>query len=418
MTADRDTNRRDAEMPGAATTASARRIAAFVGWAAPACIAASLLWPVGMAASVLVLMAFGAWCFFSGAWRWKAEDAPSAVMNATFALYAFGSAGISWWHADPLPHFEQYLPFLGAGLLAIGLRVAAIPPFRVAAAFAVAALAGAAGSIFQVLGATGTYRANFYAFSTWFGAIGALYAVACGGMLLWAARSRAQETLIALGALGGIAVALLSGSKGSWLALGLATPLLGAIMLRDKPLAKIAGWLALCMALVGAAVLAPHSPVIPRIRQAVERHGDPERMAFWEEAVGLARSHPALGAGRQAMIDRLAAAQLRLEGVPLERPHNNAHNEYLDILATRGVAGLALALAALAIPAAVFLHLWRRGPVPLAAATGLVFVLAFATIGAGDVQFAVNSKRMTYLFFVLFCATCASPPQATTTRKT
>lgn len=359
-----------------------------------------------------MLMGFGAWCFFSGAWRWRHEDKPSAAMNAMFALYALGSAAISWWHGDPLPNFEQYLPFLGACLLAIGLRVAAIPPFRIGAAFALAALAGAAGSTVQVLAAAGTYRANFYAYSTWFGAIGALYALACGGMLLWACRSRLQESLLALGALGGMTVALLSGSKGSWLALAVAGPLLGALIFRDKSFRRCIPWLCAFAALVVAAVFVPHSPVIPRIQQAAERRGDPERMAFWQEAASLAKSHPVFGSGRKAMIDRLAAVQLRLEGVPLARPHNNAHNEYLDILATRGAAGLALALAALVVPAAVFLRLWIRGTVPLAAASGFVFVVAFAVIGAGDVQFAINAKRMTYLFFVLFCATCASPTQA------
>ena len=95
-------------------------------------------------------------------------------------------------------------------------------------------------------------------------------------------------------------------------------------------------------------------------------------------------------------------------GVPLDEAPNDAHNEYLDILAARGSVGLFFTLSALAAPFAVFWRLRQRPGAQAAAKTGALFVLAFAVAGLTDVQFAVNMKRMIYLFAVLFLLVAAT----------
>ncbi|MBE2179381.1 MAG: O-antigen ligase family protein [Chthoniobacterales bacterium] len=385
--------------------------------AAALCVASSLLWPHGMMAASVVLMVFGSWCLMSRRWCWGPEDNPAAWINLTFAVYALGSSAISWFHGDPVANLEQYLPFLGAGLLAVGFRMAAPRPFLIGAAFAAAAILAGSASIVQVLGAEEMHRANFLAFSTWFGTMGALCAVICAGFLGWpeaAEGSPARKAILAAGVAGGIAVALLSGSKGAWLQLLAAGPFAVLwIMRRATAKGALIGLLVIFSGIIAAALL-PHSPIVPRIKEALHE-GDRLRLAYWHDAWEMAEEHSLLGGGRAALKERLNATSLEVRsGIPLGQPPNDAHNEYLDVFAARGGAGLLLILAAYVVPLAVLLHLMfhcpgSRGP----AAIGLLFIIAFAAGGLTGVQFAVNSLRMMFLFVVLFCVTAATSKPCT-----
>lgn len=375
------------------------------------CVASSLLWPHGVMAACIVLMAFGLLCLVSRRWRWEPRDNPAAWTNLTFALYALGSSAISWIHDDPVANLEQYLPFLGAGLLAVGFRMADPRPFLIGAAFAAAAILAGCASIVQVLGAEEMHRANFLAFSTWFGAMGALCAIICAGFLGWpeAAGSPSRKAILAAGVAGGVVVALLSGSKGAWLQLLAAGPFATLwIMRRMSGKAALIGILAISAGFTSATLL-PNSPIVPRIKEAFHE-GDRLRLAYWNDAWEMAKEHPSLGGGRVALKERLHATSLEIRsGIPLEQPPNDAHNEYLDVLAARGSAGLLLLLAACIVPLAVLLHLMSvseesRAP----AAIGVLFIIAFAVGGLTGVQLAVNSLRMIFLFVVLFCITAAT----------
>lgn len=403
---------RTRSVPDPSRFAAAGELAApVVTGAAALCVASSLLWPHGMMAASVILMTFGLWCLLSQRWRWEDRDNPAARINLTFAIYALGSSAISWMHGDPIANLEQYLPFLGAGLLAVGLRAASPAPFVMGAAFAAAAILAGGASIAQVLGAEGMHRANFLAFSTWFGSMGALCTVICAGCLGWteAAGTPARKAVLAAGVAGGIVVALLSGSKGSWLQLLAAGPLAALwIMCRSTRKAAVVGIIAISAGIAAAALL-PNNPVVPRIKEALHE-GDRLRLAYWSDAWDMARQHVWLGGGRVALKERLNATSLEVRsGIPLEQPPNDAHNEYLDVLASRGLAGLLLILAGYAVPLAVLLLLMVRVPGSRgAAATGVLFIIAFAAGGLTGVQFAVNSLRMTFLFVVLFCVTAAT----------
>lgn len=357
------------------------------------------------------MMLFGAWCLVSGRWRWENRDKPVGLIILTLGIYAAGSSAISWAHGDPLSNFVQYLPFLGAGFLAIGLRVAAPSPVLIGGAFAAAAVLAGGASIVQVLAAGETHRANFLAFSTWFGTRGALYAIICASLLGWAAAadSAARRGMYATGFYGGVATALLSGSKGALLPLLAVAPFAFLRVFRRSRGIHTVVWVALVVLSVSVVTLLPHSPVIPRIKEAL-REGDRLRWAYWNESWSLAYQKPWLGAGRTALKEQLNTASLKVrEGTPLEEAPQNAHNEYIDILGARGTVGLALTIGCYIVPLLVF---WRlrnctaqsEGP----AAAGLLFLCAFAVRGLTDVQFAVYADRMTFLFVVLYFASAAS----------
>lgn len=385
-------------------------LAAALEWAVAACIAVSLIWPLGMMAASSLLMAFGLWCFLSGRWKWQPTDKPSAIMNATFAAYAAGSAAVIWLHGEAPENYEQYLPFLGAGLFAVGLRVAAPRPSLIGSAFAGAAILAAAACIAQVATAGEMHRARFFLVSTTFGTMGALYAIICMAMMGWtaAAESGRQRAVLAAGAACGVIVALLSGSKGAWLPLAVIGPPAFLCATRKHSWRRKTAWLAVPAVIAGAMALLPNSPVIPRIKEALHE-GDPCRLAYWHVSLKLFREQPWTGVPRDDLRRQLDSAALRVRNnvqFP-EGPPREAHNEYLDALANRGLAGFALVLAALGVPLAVLARLrpGERGP----ATAGILFVLAFALSGLTDALFVINIKRMTFLFFVLFCAMAATP---------
>lgn len=373
--------------------------------------AAMPLVPEGAMAASICIMLVGLWALLSGSWVWEKHDTPVALVNATFAIYALGSAAVSLSRSDDFSQLEQFLPFLGAPLLGIGFRMTRLPLERVGQALAIGAMSAAAFCLWQTLAAESTHRAEISVFSTWLGTAGALYAVFCLGAAIWGAAETWPRRLLLVGAASGALVAMLSGSKGSWLVLLACAPVFvwGGVARAGWRKSAFAAGTALGLLAIGAVV--PNSPVIPRLKEAAEVGGDRLRAAYWQEAYLLFRQSPALGSGREAVRAKLLAASLQVRGgVPLEEAPNDAHNEYLDVLAARGGVGVLLTILALTVPFAVFWRLRRRpnAEAKAAAKVGLVFIFAFAVAGLTDVQFAVNMKRMIYLFAVLFLLVAAT----------
>jgi len=386
-----------------------------IHWLVAGGISVSLLLPQGMMFVSACLMVVGLWCLLTRRWTWQRQDDPSALINLAFALFAFGCAGIMWLHGEKGAHYEPYLPFLGAGLLAIGLRVADLRASLVGGSLAVAAAAAAMASAFTVATADSVHRAEFVAVGTTFGAMGAIYAVVCAGLLGSVAGKHpvAQRVLLVAGIVGGVAVALLSGSKGSWIPLLVVLPL--ALWFAGRRLTLRVRLVCIVLLVAGAAtaVMMPNSSVIPRTAEWW-REGDKFRRAYWTEAIGMFEEQPWIGLGRAELQQRLDRAALSVRPYAShEKPPMDAHNEYLDTLATRGAIGLLFLLSVFVIPLAVFFHLCRRGdPAMSVAVCGILFIMAFALGGMTDVLFMQNTKRMTYLFLVLFFAITATaqPP--------
>jgi O-antigen ligase len=382
-----------------------------IHWLVAGGISVSLLLPHGMMFVSSCLMVFGLWCLLTRRWTWQREDDPLALINLAFAVYALGSAGILWAHGENGEHYEPYLPFLGAGLLGIGLRVARLPASLVGSALAVAAVSAAAASAFSVFTAESVHRAEFVAVGTTFGAMGAIYAVVCAGLLSCVEGKHpvAQRALLVAGIIGGLAVALLSGSKGSWIPLLAVLPLALWFASRRLRLRLRLGCAILLIACAAGAILLPNSSVIPRTAEWW-RDGDKFRRAYWTEAAGMFREQPVIGVGRAELRQRLDRAALSVRPYAShERPPTDAHNEYLDTLATRGGIGLLFLLPVFAVPLLVlFRFRHAAGLAGGAAVCGLLFIVAFALGGLTDVLFMQGAKRMTYLFLVLFFATTAT----------
>jgi O-antigen ligase len=134
-------------------------------------------------------------------------------------------------------------------------------------------------------------------------------------------------------------------------------------------------------------------------------------MAYWKESAEMIKASPLFGVGRREVSRRLVDLTTRQYGSPLpQEATRDLHNEYLDILAARGVLGLVLVLSALGVPVVLLARSARdhENSSRDLAVTGILFVVAFAICGLTDVQFQINAKRMTYVLGVVLFVHFAS----------
>ena len=371
-------------------------------------LALSLLSPHAIMTACAVGMIYGAWRLADGTWKWEARDNSAAVVNFTVVAFALGSAAICRFKGEPSGELEPYLSLLGAPLLGIGLRTMSPRPSLIAGALAAAAVLGAAAALWQICSAHEMQRASTQVAATSFGALGAIYAVVCAAMTPWAAQTRSSRTLLAVGTGAGVIVAVLSGSRGAWVILAVVLPVAVLSGLTKASRRKsIAFGLALAAVAVGSAAL-PNNPVGERVRETL-RIGDPLRAAFARESARAFLSQPWSGIKRDDFAANLDRAWLSVRAYAShESPPRHSHNELLDAAAVRGAGGVLLNAMVLAVPIAV---LWRlakgeRGFGP--ATTGLLFMAAFLLAGTTDLLLQLTSRRMTFLFIVLFCVIAAT----------
>jgi O-antigen ligase len=207
------------------------------------------------------------------------------------------------------------------------------------------------------------------------------------------------------GALAGLAASLLSGSRGGWIVLLFALP----VLVRHRRLlpSKLAvAMVALAGLLLAAVLCLPQTGVRQRLAGAADDigsyvDGKPTatslsiRLELWKAARMLIREHPLTGQETDAYKERMRkwVAQGRLKPIvfaPPEPPH--LHNDALQVLVTRGIPGFAIWSATLIAPLLFFSRMLggapgavyaRRAP----ALAGTLLVLAYFGFGFTEVMF-------------------------------
>lgn len=390
------------------TAALSKRLQAPATTLVAAGLTLSLLTPHAIMAACVCAMLYGAVCLWDGTWTWEPRDNPAAAVNFSIVAFALGSAALCWLKSEPSGELEPYLSLLGAPLLGVGLRRLELRPSIVGTSLAAAAILGACVGVWQVVTASEIHRASTQVAATSFGMLGAVYAVICTAMLSWSGSAPYTKALLRSGAIAGIVVAVLSGSRGSWLILAVVLPV---AIFSDFAPGNRRKVLTVCLALVlvgAASALLPNNPLADRVRETL-RVGDPLRAAFSRESVKAFVSDPWGGMRREDFAANLDRAWLAVRPyAPHETPPQHAHNELLDAAAVRGIGGLLLNILVLAVPIVV---LWRyakneHGSGP--ATTGLLFMAAFLLAGTTDLLLQLTARRMTFLFVVLFCVITAT----------
>jgi len=236
-------------------------------------------------------------------------------------------------------------------------------------------------------------------------------AVAMGLMAMCSLNtSKLLRYLAPLALLAGLAASALSGARGSWLAMMLASvPLAryGSRMHGKRMLVVLAVAAALCV----LAYFIPASGVEERVAigiSDVQRYltrGDATtslgiRMELWKASWLMFEGQPWLGVGRDNFD--VALQTLAAKGLIQRSPalgFSSGHNDILHTLATGGLLDLSVLLAMYAAPFQFFRHMLHaedKGQRP-AALAGMVMVVCFIGFGLTDVMFWLMATKLFYI---------------------
>lgn len=228
-------------------------------------------------------------------------------------------------------------------------------------------------------------------------------------------RRRSSLFLYFAGALAGVGASLLSGTKGSWLAVAVvifvAYRATGASVARWK--LNVAG-LAFLGLLVTMA-LRPEVSVVPRLKDtadAVQRWlatGDASndsfghRMQMWQFGGTVASEQMLIGFGKEGMIERKWQAIQTGQFDTAIGKYVTLHNEFLNMWVTKGALGTIALLWVYGSALMLFVSL-REHPLPSVrslSTAGTALIVLYILFGLWEVAFQLNSYRNVFLFWVV-----------------
>ncbi|WP_329113479.1 O-antigen ligase family protein [Streptomyces sp. NBC_01465] len=290
---------------------------------------------------VLVLSGCAVWALVTAAGR---EARPEGVLLAVLAL----AAGYAW-----------------------GRICGTLLPVAAAVAAALAALGLAVGSRHGVPGATSAHAVGHT------GATAALLVLATGAACsaAWAARPPVLRLVLRLFAAAlAVAALLLDSVPGCVAALGVLLCSLAAARMRSRA-AGLAGLILATGLVVGGSWAVAEHALPDGLAVSLEDQLTQNRVLLWQDAIGLAKEHPALGVGPDRFGELSTTAQRSLD--PDSKPHSAA----LQQAAEEGVVGVCLLAAAFGW---ILYGLWRSPrstPVVLTAGAALTALAALASVG-------------------------------------
>ncbi|EJN01779.1 O-antigen ligase [Herbaspirillum sp. YR522] len=249
-----------------------------------------------------------------------------------------------------------------------------------------------------------------------YGNISLVLAMLCTCGLYWAIAERRNATWIILLATGAVLAALaslLSGSRGSWLALPVCLAAALYLMLRAGQARLAAKLMASCVIALALLWAIPQSGLRARSQAAIsqadqyQRHHDADssigaRLAMLRIGWLMAPQHWLLGWGKQGMFDHKASLVDQGLAAPSTREHTHLHNEYLDALVKRGVPGLLATALLYLVPLAAFAQAWASRP-PHArpyAIAGVMLMLSYLAFGLTQAFLTHNNGVMILAFLV------------------
>jgi O-antigen ligase len=125
------------------------------------------------------------------------------------------------------------------------------------------------------------------------------------------------------------------------------------------------------------------------------------RLQMWKIGINSIKERPVFGWGDLAAIK----AQFPSEWVELNRLYdfNHLHNEYIDILAKKGVAGFSVLMCLFLIPLLYFLGILRTQQTDILpfAINGVLLIVCVMTFGLTQCFLAHNSGTMVFVFYLV-----------------
>ena len=322
------------------------------------------------------------------------------------ACLALGYLLPEWLHGDPASREWRRLlaPVATLGLAVVAIELRPHPRWIWFGLAAAAALAGGT-AIVQTLILDLPREQISSMNAVVFGDASTLLALAC--CYGWAAnRPGVERRILAAGAVSAGIASLLAQTRGAWLALPL---LAGAALVSARSPRPIAGLR------VGRVVLALLLPTLLAVAFGLERivrahqeivsyfaAGQVDssigiRFELWRQAWGHFLAHPWIGLGKSAW-DRMMSTWPAMEHVTTLAGLPHAHNDVLDALAQRGLAGLAGYVAFMG----GWLAYFGRRRAGAAATIGILLIVAAVVMGLTE-TFMYSSRTFFLLCWLLCC---------------
>jgi O-antigen ligase len=386
----------------AGVNAAARAVLASALFTFPATVLI-VPWVPGIAAAVLLIgsLAFVPAAIAQRAELSRPEDWPPVLGLAAFLV--IGAAGAVIWDA-PRWLLINYGRLFAALAIIAAIRVLRPPQWLFYAGCALGAI-GAGGFALMQFFVESAVRASgpdlYFGWqrATIFGGL----SVVLGFLPLLASPPGLPargKVLLAAGLVGGITAAVLSGSRGAWLA--------GTVLLvwRVARVRRVAAAL-LLVAIVGAWAAVPFLSErwnAAYVDLVSYEHGRTEtalglRFDMWKAAVAAFAAHPLAGVGPMGFHDVLDARVHAGLGPASLSDFEHAHSEILHALATGGLLAGAGLLAAYWLPFRYFRRAARKGRAP-AARAGMALVVTYVILGLSDTLFVHRLPLTVYVMSV------------------
>jgi O-antigen ligase len=233
----------------------------------------------------------------------------------------------------------------------------------------------------------------------------------------WALHQRQRflwVALMLLGAAGGIAGAILSSSRGSWLALPVGVCIVAIHYAFTHGRRMAFAGLGAILVLLGSLYAQPDSDFRQRSDlaehevQAYLSNRTPDssgtsvgqRLEMWRAGVTMIPGHLLLGVGKHGYMDAKQALIAAGQANPAIAQHTHLHNDYLDALVKRGVPGLLATLAVLLLPLWLFARHLHGAPAarPYALA-GVLLCTSYLVFGLTQAFFTHNNGVIMFTFW-------------------
>ncbi|WP_429406877.1 O-antigen ligase family protein [Paraburkholderia sp. MM5482-R1] len=250
----------------------------------------------------------------------------------------------------------------------------------------------------------------------------------------WRKDCTAVRIVKVAGLFAGLAGSLITGTRGSWVAIPVVVTVILYLRSRGKSRKwKVALPLAIVVILAGACIFSPtvrdrFGDVSSDLVQYMHGHKDTPmgiRLQLYEAAAHIVRSHPLLGLGGDGFRDSMQSFvdSGLITPIAAQFGRGEAHNQMLAYMTDYGgLGGLAL-LGIYLVPGVIFQRRLRAPDAPArrAALMGLTFVLSFWIFGLSvetfDLKLTVSFYSMVMAVLTACCTYASNTPDSTAARS-
>lgn len=255
-------------------------------------------------------------------------------------------------------------------------------------------------------------------YPTIFGDIACLNAMLCFYLALNERASALLKYALYLGILGALMAAYASGARGAWLGLVVLLPVIVVLQPTLSPRQKLL-WLlgmaagAICLYAtnfyIGARIDEMVREVQSYISDGEASSSSGTRIEFWRASLLTLQESPWLGSGDQRLGE--AFAPLIAQGLVSDSvaDYVHVHNDFLQLAYSKGLPGIALYIALLALPILVAAPPWRQ--------LAVVLSFAYLVFGATDCLFIIEMSTIYYFLLAVILISLRPPTPGAPARE-